>query len=307
MRLIKNAHVYGVPLPKVPTELMSQQLSEHLFQDPSPSQSSSIGFVPNPVTGDLVSQYQGGWSISVRIDEKILPPSVVGKEVDERVAKIEEEQGRTVFRKERLTIKDDVTATLLARAFVKSSIIHVFYQGASGLLLVAVASNSVAIQAIALMREAFGSMKAVPLDIDSLPTILTEGLRKYFTTGSVCLRPFQLGGYLRLDNDLSHDRLVIDSGSAEPIALDSLHEALQGGYRVASVALRGPGASFKLSPDLSLKKITFDDPEEQPEFDGLAQFWRHEAAVQVMLVCNQVQLLLELCGSLFPVQDEAAR
>jgi len=306
MRLIKSAWVYGAPLPAKPTELMLEQVEQHAFVDPASVQKSAIGFVANTSTGELIAEFEGGWAVTVRLDEKILPAAAVSKAVDEKVAEVEARDGRKVYRKEKLSIKDDVVATMLGRAFTKSTYVHVFYYSASSLLVVAAASNKTAIEVLGLMREAFGTLKSQALRIESLSAVLTAGLRRYVDAGDEDLGPFALGGYLQLQNDLNEDRMAVAAGGDETIALDSISEPLMNGYRVTAISLHGPGASFKLTADQAFKKIVFGEPGEEPDYEDIAQLWRHEAAVQVMLLCDQVKLLLELAGSMFPVFEEPA-
>lgn len=304
MRLIRSAWIYGVPLPTAATDTMRQQVEEHLFQDPASSQAASMGFALNLSTKEFITDFDGGWSLTVRIDEKVLPPAAVTKAVNEKIAEIEEREERRIYRKEKLAIKDDVVASMLSRAFIKTKIVPVFYYAKTQLLVIACGTASDAESIVSLMREAFGSLKAVPFQIDNLCAVLTSGLCKYIEDGDTDLGPFALGDYLQLQNDMSEDRLAFKSGN-DDISLDAVVDALQSGYRVTSLSLHGPSVSFKLSPQFAFKQVVFDDAvADDQETEDPAQLWIHEATVQVMLLCHQVELLLELSGSLFPVPEE---
>lgn len=82
---------------------------------------SSIGWV-SPVDEDgapLVRAVNGCMMLCMQIEEKILPAAVIRQELMDKVKQIESDEGRKVYQKQKLSLKDEITMTLLPRAFSK--------------------------------------------------------------------------------------------------------------------------------------------------------------------------------------------
>lgn len=88
------------------------------FQPCGSSDFKSMGWV-SPHDGALAYSVNGQILLSLRTEEKVLPPAVVKKEVSKRERAIEAQQGSRPGRKQRAEIKDAVIAELLPRAFTK--------------------------------------------------------------------------------------------------------------------------------------------------------------------------------------------
>ena len=302
MKQIKSAYIFGVSLPYVVQDLI--ELVEKVdFQPPAPMSRSSSGFIKNPSTDELVTTLRTGWSLCLRTDEKILPNEVVNKIVGERIADIEEKQDRQVYRKERLQIRDDVIAELLPIAFIKTRHTHIYYCAAERLLIVGAGSSGAADNAIGMLREALGSLSAVALRIDELTYQLTYRINRLATGHGLDLGKFGLGNYLQLQGSDGQTLSFKENHSIEG-NIQQVEEPLRQGYYVNEVALCGAGCYFKLKSDLSFRSLHFDEQGDEHEFEDVADLWRHEAAIQTLILCHQVKSLLELSGSLFPPPEE---
>jgi recombination associated protein RdgC len=312
MQIIKNAWIYGCPLPAQLDAKSVEALEAWLFQPPAASQKQSMGFVPNSSTGELVTQLPDtGWSLKVRIDEKVLPASAVNKRVDEQVSDIEQRQDRKVYRKERLQIKDDVVASMLSVAFIKTRHVNVFYDSAMKLLTVATGSRSDAESVVTMLRHCMGSLRAIPLHIEGLQHLLTDGARRmieanlytsHFRLGNF----FVFGDFIQLESPLSGNRIAVKSGDGEMFSSEGIGQAIESGYQVSAAVLVGTGCRFKMTPQQALKSIVFDDPVDPPEDDqDAAMAWLSQAVLEVATLRQQIVKLLELTGSMFPVFEEA--
>jgi len=298
MNQIKSAYIYGIPVTQSVDEL-AELLIQVPFKEPQPAAKQSCGFIDNPHTGQLVSPIEGGWVVCMRTDEKILPASVLNKAVSDKVAEIEKEQDRQVYRKEKLQIRDDVMLSMLPVAFIKTRYTYAYYHAQEALLIVGAGAAGAAEEMISLLREAFGSFKAVPLRIDQLTHELTERLRSYVSGLNFDLGSFDLGKYLQMTGQ-NDQVLTLKEKESVGFGLGQVEDALSSGYQVNEISLVGDGCQFKLKSDLSFKSICFDDPADPPEFDSVEEHWRNETAIQVLVICQQVKALLALCGSLFP-------
>ncbi|MDP5052390.1 MAG: recombination-associated protein RdgC, partial [Congregibacter sp.] len=129
-------------------ELSAEQLEDKLasrgFKTCTPSQSLSTGWVPGLGEGaqTLVHSAGGRLMLCLRREEKILPPSVVRDLVKERVEAIEAQQGRKVYRKEKLSLKDEVVQDCMPRAFSRHAELRLIIDPQARWVLVDSASAS---------------------------------------------------------------------------------------------------------------------------------------------------------------------
>ena len=130
---------------------------------------------PQSFTPELVFQAEKTMGIVLKREEKVLPGSVIQRAVGERVARIEQQECRSVGRKERQELKEQVTDELLPRAFVRAT--HTRALFADGLLLVDSAAASKAENLLAKLREALGGLKVQLAHTRQTPSaLMTEWL-----------------------------------------------------------------------------------------------------------------------------------
>ena len=137
---------------------------------------------PQSFTPELVFQAEKTMGIVLKREEKVLPGSVIQRAVGERVARIEQQEGRSVGRKERQELKEQVTDELLPRAFVRAT--HTRALFADGMLLVDSAAASKAENLLAKLREALGGLKAQLAHTRRTPSaLMTEWLLRGHAAG----------------------------------------------------------------------------------------------------------------------------
>jgi recombination associated protein RdgC len=107
----------------------------------------------------LVFSSNGFMLINLLQEERILPGSVVREALDERVALIEAEQSRKVYRKEKLQLKDEVILDLLPRSFTRRRRTYALLMPQQGWLLVDASSHKRAEDLLNQLRQALGSLK----------------------------------------------------------------------------------------------------------------------------------------------------
>lgn len=98
-----------------------EKLESLRFHSCLPSLPFSMGWIPPVDEADapLVYQVNDYLMLCLQIEEKILPTFVINQHLNEKIEWIEQTEGRKIYRKERLGLKDDITAMLLPRAFSK--------------------------------------------------------------------------------------------------------------------------------------------------------------------------------------------
>ena len=137
----KNIRAYRLTSPfALSAEQLGEQLSRKAFEPCGKSQALSLGWVAplGEPSEELAHAAGGRLLVKLKREEKLLPSTVVREQLEEKVAAIESEQGRKVYRKERLSLKDEIVQDCLPRAFSRStrfssSLLRIFlYYGMNG-------------------------------------------------------------------------------------------------------------------------------------------------------------------------------
>lgn len=107
---------------------LAEKLQPLAFNSCLPSMPSSLGWVsPIEIENEpLVRGLNGCMMICLQLEEKILPVSVVMQAVKDKMKQIENKEGRRVRQKEKMTMKDEMTQTLMPRAFTKLTRIYAY-------------------------------------------------------------------------------------------------------------------------------------------------------------------------------------
>ena len=191
--IYKNARIYTYPA-KRGDIFGHEELEALAFQEIGPMQAESAGFVPPfPGSDQLTHHAENTTLICLQIQQRILPSSVINKATAARVATIEEAQQRKVYRKERLTIKEEALAELLPRAFTKEKRILAHIDHTAGLVIIDTTSSLIAETLLTRLREALGSFPVLLPEAGNHPgAVLTNITRPHlwpnheFSPGTKC-------------------------------------------------------------------------------------------------------------------------
>lgn len=270
----KNIRAYRLTSPfALSPEELGQQLVQRSFTPCGKSQAASVGWVPplGEDSDELVHGAGGRLLLKLKREEKLLPATVVRELLEEKVATIEDGQGRKVYRKERLTLKDEIVQDCLPRAFTRSSNIFAYIDVQANWIFVDTASAGRAEEMLNLLRECIGSFPVLLPQVNNAPGatmtswLLHQSLPEEFQLGQECeLRELgEEGGVVRCRG--------IDLLSEE------VETHLHAGKQVARLALHwDERLALVLAEDLCLRRVRFADElmkenEEIPEADQAAR------------------------------------
>ena len=165
--LMAFAVTHDLDLPEL--DELNDMLAQKAHRNPAPTEISTLGFIP-PVgeRGSFVEKVSTGvFYIALKHTERVLPGYVVREAVLERIRKIEEEQMRRVYAKERNQIKDEVVIDLLPRAFPKHRRIDILVT--PHVIFVDSTSRKRAEMALSRLRDVLGSLGVTPFGTNSRP------------------------------------------------------------------------------------------------------------------------------------------
>ena len=294
----RNARTY-----KLPDRLgidaleLSQRLSRRPFVPCRPSQMTSNGWVPalGDDTTELLHAAGDFWLIRLRREERLLPASVVRSETNERIAEIQNGQGRRVNRKERLDIMDEVTQDLLPRAFTKSQYLDALINEREGWVWINTASAARAEDFLSLLREALGNLPVVLVDTQKSPVM---SMTQWVLHGPSSDQ-WQLGGDADFEDPKDESGVVRVRGVY--LESDEVRAHIESGRQVVRLALGlNDQLNFVLTKELALTRLRFSDEvkaiNEEMHEDPLA---RRDADCLLMgetLLSLQQELVSQLGG-----------
>lgn len=152
-------------------DLFLDSLEREAFQPCGPTQALSAGWVPprGEQGAPLLEVVDGHWLLTLRLEKRILPSSVVREHTEERLDQIEDETGRRPGKKQAKDVAEQVTLELLPRAFTTQSHLKVWISPAQRLLMVEAASIGKADDLITLLIKADPSLSLHLLQSSQAP------------------------------------------------------------------------------------------------------------------------------------------
>jgi recombination associated protein RdgC len=237
---------------------LEEALGEHRLRPCGPLEMGTRGFVPPVGRGDdaaMTHVVNACTLMTVGGEEKLLPAAVVNDELQRKVQKIAEEEGRKVGGRERKRIKEDLLTELLPRAFVRSSRMSAYVDRKGGWLVLDTASRKSAENALTQVREALGSFPAVPLAPEEGPRVLmTDWLANGNLPGGLAL-----GDECEL-RDPATATGAIARCRRQDLDAEEVKEHLRNGKQVFQLGLVfDDRIGFVLGEDLVVRKLKFLD------------------------------------------------
>ena len=172
----KNAMIYRLTKSLDWSEkTLSDALENNQYHPCNQSEMSKFGW-STPLKGSELLYFTVGKQILLltQKEEKILPAHVIKRELDARVEKVEQAENRKLKKVEKQTLKDDVLATLLPRAFSKYQQTALWIDAENNPIYVDAASAKRAEEALALLRKSLGSLPVVPLTFANEPSLVMQ-------------------------------------------------------------------------------------------------------------------------------------
>jgi recombination associated protein RdgC len=240
---------------EISSEDLESQLVRGRFVPCSGIRPSSFGWVSPLGSEDspLVHSLNGCHLLCARREDKVVPSSALNEQVAERVARIEQVEGRKLTSQERQSLKDDALASLLPQALARSKQILGYISPGDQLLLVATASRIEAELFVNTLRMALGSLPVIPPPIRTNPAdyytrwLLQRKLPDHFSLGEQC------------------DLVDIEEGSTvncrrQDLATQEVRNHLESGKICTRLGLVWRGdLKFSVDRDLALRQLKFVD------------------------------------------------
>lgn len=286
----RNAIVFRATLPSI--EAIEVHLAEMPFEEIGETEFSRASFVPNPVTGEMVTPITNGYAIVIRRDQKIIPDQVVAKEAQERIQNIENRTGEKLKRQDRNAIICDVKVELCKLAFVKSSLVLALYNSEENILIINTTNKNIASMVGAMLIKVVGSVKTETIHIDNIKNGLTTRLQNHLEGNSEAFGEFQVGDFIQLSRYAEHKEVLRYSADHSSVSTE-LSESLSSRFSVDQMEFWGMGINFLLTEKFHFRRIDTQD-NVYGDDDDKAYRWRHQAGTDMFQFSRVVNHLCDL-------------
>jgi recombination associated protein RdgC len=250
----KNLRVYRLTDNLMSLQLLEldAKLQEFAFSPCASLDPWKYGFVP--VVGDVFAHQAAGFTIfCAKLETKLLPSSVINEQIEAKAKSISEAESRSVGRKEKQTLKDEIIFSLLPKAFTKSTLTHAYIDHKEQLLVINSSSVKVAEDLCGKLREALGSLRAIPLSAKNVPT---QVMTHWVQTNELPAN-FELGFDIELH--AGKDERVVRC-KKQDLSADEVLSHINSGMFVSKLAIDWrEGVSFIIDDQLAIKRLKFGD------------------------------------------------
>ena len=240
-------------LPDAPT--LAAKLGEAAFAPITGLERTSEGFAaPHGFSPEPVFPAGHTWGIALKKAEKVLPAAVVREILDERIAEIQNAEARSIGRKEKQEMKEQITDELLPKAFVRSSLTQAVCDTQRGFLLIGSASANRAENLLSKLREALGGLEArLPHTQKSPAALMTEWL-----ASGECAGGFELDDSCELKGQ--GDVVPTVKITKQDLTAEEVRRHLETGKTATQLGLVWrEQIAFVLADNFTLKRIRYLD------------------------------------------------
>ena len=285
----RNALIYRLkPGWTLDAAQVDEKLSRLAFTPGTAVQQQSLGWVPSVADGDLAHRVGEQLLLTLRVEKKLLPASVITQFTKQRAAEIEERQGYRPPRRQMKEIKEQVTEELIPKAFSIFKDTRVWIDPAHRWLLIDTTSATQADVVIGLLAKSLEAMPAEPL---RLPQSVARSM-----TGWLVNDEAPVGFSIDQDTELkaSGESRAAVRYVAQSIAAETVKQHIEEGKQCTRLALTWRDRiSFMLTEPLVLKRIAPLDVIREGEGDTASDDARARFDSDFALMAGELAGLLD--------------
>lgn len=247
----KNLTLYRITQWEETKESIAEKLTRRALQSCTGLDMQSIGWVsPKPEEASLAYQLGTQLLISLGIEKKLLPATVINQFTKARAAEIEEEQGYKPGRKEMKEIKEAMVDELLPRAFAIRSKVNAWIDPVDGWMVIDAANLSKADELVTQLVKTLDSFSVSLIKTKLSPSVaMTTWLSANEAPPSFSIdQDCELRGKGESGSTVRYVRHALE--------LDEIGKHLKAGKEVTKMAMTwNDKISFVMHDNLQLKRI----------------------------------------------------
>lgn len=283
-----------------PLDLMDEHITTRLerfvFQ-PCPSYlPSAAGWVPplGRKAVDLVHGVAGKWLLCLRTEEKILPASVLSQAVAEQVTAIEDQENRSVRRRERQELRDRLLQAWLPHALLRSRYGYAYLDPQQRWLVLDSVSPRGVEEMTGFLRKSLDSLPITPVKVQRS---VTATMTAWLAEGQAP-PDFAFGDSCELRESGEPAGIIRCRG--QDLTSDEIRAHLAAGKQVARLGLIWKDrVSFVLDEALTLRRLRFLEIVEEAAKESAADSHEARFDTEFALMTGELGLLLPRLLELF--------
>lgn len=279
---------------KITQDQLETALENQQFQPANSSDVSSSGWVSVRPSGDLVHSINGQYLLSLRQERKLLPASVINHFTRAKAGEIEEQQGYKPGRKQMREIKEQVTETLLPKAFSQFRDTWVWIDTRNHWLVIDAGSAGRADEVIGALAKVLD-----PLPLKSLYTVQSPAVAMTeWLLADEAPAMFTIDQELELQSSTENKATIKYVRQSPELADTQKH--VQSGKLCTKLALTwSDRVSFVLTDELIIKRIqALDVLKEGKDISSMDEDERFDADMTLMTseLAGLLNALVEALG-----------
>ena len=291
----RQLSIYPIAKGKTPDqEALQKALIEAEFAPCQGLDWFSEGFVAplDSRPDELAFAVQGSVKVALKKEEKVLPSGVINDVLGDKITNIEQEEARSVGRKEKQALKEQVTDDLLPRAFTRSGKTQAIFDSRRDFLLINQASATKAESMLTKLRQCLGGLEAtLPRTQLSTSTAMTSWLQQKLAPGQFVL-----------DSDCElkgvGEAAAVVRMSKQDLTAEEITAHLENKIVTQLGLIWADKIRFILTADLSFKRIQFLDVLQE-EASNEGEDKESLLSASQMIMCDALgQMIEELFGHL---------
>ncbi len=230
------------------------KLQPLLFKTCPPSFASSFGWIPPTKEKDasLIYQLDHYVLLNIQFEEKVLPSGVIRKELDHKITELQNKEDRKIYSKEKKTLRDEITMTLLPRAFTQLSQAYACVDTKNNWLILSTLQAEKTKSILSMFKKCF-DMDVAPLKLKKIPYILTEWIKTNNYPDNIEI----------LDSCLLQDPNQVKRSiraQSQDIFSAPMQSLIDSGLEAKQLQLRWQNAlRFTITEQMHLKNLRYED------------------------------------------------
>ena len=264
----RNLYLLRLPQPwNLALDSFEAQLARRPFQRCGGSEPMSCGWIAPQPDGALAHAVGGQWLVALRVEQRLLPASVIRDEAQDRAATLAETQGYPVGRKQLRELRDRVAEELLPRAFTRRRTTYAWIDPQAGWLCIDAASPAKADELVTHLRGSLDDLPVTKLHTKVSPV---SAMADWLAGG-------EAPGGFTVDRDCELKAESEEKSAVRyvrhPLEGEEIRAHLAGGKQPTRLALTwNDRVSFVLTAEAQVKRV---------EFIGIAEDAREAASERV--------------------------
>ncbi len=260
----RNIQIYRLHSPwSITASSLEEQLGRHAFRATTGYEMQTQGWAQPRDDGGLVHTVNGQTLLSLCMEKKLLPSSVIKEVAKARAMEAEEKQGYKPGRKQLRDLKEQVIDELLPRAFSVRKRIGVWIDPTNQWLVIDSASPGKADEVVAVLHKSIDDF-----NVERIDTVMSPGVAM-----TAWLANNDVPSGFTIDQDTELQSPVEEKATVRFVrhALDAkeVQRHIAGGKQCTSLALTWSNrVSFVLAESFVVKRITPVDLVREREDAG---------------------------------------